>query len=369
MAFGSTLRYAVVVWQLSLLVNYRTDASAALWIDDLLACPACTGKLEHHAAAYTCVACLRSFPIRYGIPDFRLQPDPYIGVDAELAKIEGFYGDDRAFSEMVRAYYVLTPESPPSLHSRYMEAMNAASARGKGLIRKLQQRFPHSGRSTMLDLGCGTGGMMIAGVSSYGRVVGVDVALRWLVMGKQRLRETGIEAPLVCANAESLPFKPGSFDAVLADSVIEHVRDSARMRDETMRVLAPHGAWFFVTNNRYSILPEPHVRLWGFGLLPRRVMESVSWRVRRTPYKARLHSRRELRNLFAGSGDVLLPWYSAGELGSRNESLRRIWERLSSIGLFRKVAGAIVPQYFIAGTKVTAPPNPHAPPHANGSVR
>jgi ubiquinone/menaquinone biosynthesis C-methylase UbiE/uncharacterized protein YbaR (Trm112 family) len=320
-------------------------------IEHLLACPACSGVVERSAAEYRCIECNREFPIRYGIPDFRLQPDPYISVEAEIGKIEGFRAPGRSFADMVRAYYVLTPESPPSLHQRYMASMDAAVVRGAGLISKLRSRFPDSGTATMLDLGCGTGGMSISAVRTYERVVGVDVALRWLVMGKQRLHEAGIDVPLICANAESLPFRSEAFDAVLADSVVEHVRDSTKMRDEALRVLVPSGAWFFVTNNRFSVLPEPHVRLWGFGLLPRGVMERVAWKVRATPYKVKLHSREELRRIFDDYGEVMLPYYEAGELGPRNEGIRKTWETLSSVDLIRRVAGAVVPQYFIAGRK------------------
>lgn len=318
-------------------------------IEYLLACPACSGGVERSALAYLCIECNREFPIRYGIPDFRLVPDPYISVQAEIRKIEGFSAPGRSFADMVRAYYVLTPESPPSLHQRYMTSMDAAVVRGAGLIAKLRKRYPQSDTAAMLDLGCGTGGMTIAGTRVYETVIGVDVALRWLVMGKQRLHEAGIDAPLICANAESLPFRSQIFDAVLADSVVEHVRDSEKLRDEALRVLVSTGAWFFVTNNRFSILPEPHVRLWGFGLLPRSVMERVAWKVRATPYKARLHSRAELRRIFDGYGEVMLPYYEAGELGPRNEAIRKTWERLSSVGLVRRIAGAVVPQYFIAG--------------------
>jgi ubiquinone/menaquinone biosynthesis C-methylase UbiE len=193
--------------------------------------------------------------------------------------------------------------------------------------------------------------MSIAASAEYEHVVGIDVALRWLVMGKARLEEAGISLPLICANAEALPFRSGSFDAVVADAVLEHVRSSARMRDEAIRVLAPHGAYFFTTNNRYSILPEPHVRILGFGLLPRRFMEPVARKVRRTPYRTRLHSRRELLKLFKGKGDVLLPAYEEGELGGRHERVRRIWEKLRSVPVARALLARVVPQYFVAGQR------------------
>ncbi len=349
-----------MVCQLNGQKNAQTSLTTSTFLDEILACPACRGTVTRSGQSYTCDVCARVFPIRYGIPDFRLMPDPYISIEREIGKVEGFTAPGRSFAEMVRAYYFLTPESPRNLHSRYREAMEAAVARGAGIVSKLQEKFPESKRNALLDLGCGTGGMTIAATGSYQNVVGVDVALRWLVMGKQRLDEAGIKAPLVCANAESLPFRQGVFDAVVADSVIEHVRDSAKMRDETLRVLVSSGAFFFVTNNRYSVLPEPHVRIPGFGLLPRKAMETVSWALRKTPYKAKLHSRRELRKLFRGSGEVMLPYYSEGELGKHNEPLRKKWERLRSNAAFRAFAGAIVPQYFIAGSL-------RATPRAEGS--
>ncbi len=324
-------------------------------LQDFLACPVCAGDVALSEGAYHCASCGRKFPVRFGIPDFRLAPDPYISIAAEVVKIERLNIAGKSFLELVRAYYSITPENPPSLHLRYMAAMDAAIARGAGILAKLALRSPRAGRDSLLDVGCGTGGMTIAATRTYKTVIGVDVALRWLVMGQQRLREMGVNAVLVCANAESLPFRSGVFDAAAADSVIEHVNDSARMRDEVLRILKPGGPWFFVTNNRYSALPEPHVRLWGFGLLPRSVMERVAWKLRKTPYKARLHSRRQLHELFDDHGEVMLPYYGPGELGPRNEPLRKTWETLSGNSLFRRAAGAIVPQYFIAGERPSTP--------------
>lgn len=317
------------------------------WLDAILVCPACRGELAGRAEGYACEVCAREYPIRYGIPDFRLQPDPYISVADEIGKIEGFAAPGRSFAEMVRAYYVLTPESPPELHARYVAAMTGAVRRGEGILRKLRATFPGVGTGDLLDLGCGTGGMCIAASGDFDRVVGVDVALRWLVMGQQRVKEEKVDLPLVCANAEALPFRPDAFDAVVADAVVEHVRSPGMMRDETVRVLRRGGAFFFTTNNRYSVLPEPHVRILGFGLLPRSWMETVARRVRRTPYKARLLSRGELAAVFRGVGEVMLPWFEPGELGDRNERLRRSWERMSGFPPFRFLIRNVVPQYFI----------------------
>jgi ubiquinone/menaquinone biosynthesis C-methylase UbiE/uncharacterized protein YbaR (Trm112 family) len=321
------------------------------WLDELLACPICASSLAGNDRSYYCGSCNHYFPLRFGIPDFRLAPDPYISIDDEVKKIERFISPRRSFAESLKKYYELTPESPPELHQHYLAAMEASVARGAGILRKLHARFPAVRREKLLDLGCGTAGMSITAAREYKHVIGVDVALRWLVMARMRLEEIGVDLPLICANAESLPFKENVFDAIVSDAVLEHVRNSTHMRDEALRVLDHGGAFFFTTNNRYSVLPEPHVRILGFGLLPRKAMEPVARLVRHTPYRTRLHSRRELRRIFDGRGNVLLPSFEAGELGPRNERVRKLWERIRRIPGVPSILGPFVPQYFITGEK------------------
>jgi len=304
---------------------------------------------------YRCESCSASYPIRYGIPDFRVSPDPYISVEAELGKIDKLLAPpSKSFRELLTAYYDLSPENPPALNAHYIASMEGSVVRGSAILRKLRNVAPELGHGRILDIGCGTAGLAVAASEEFAEVVGVDVALRWLLIGRQRLNEAGPEAEkvaLICANAEALPFRPAAFEAVVADAVIEHVRDSSRMRNETLRVLAERGAFFFTTNNRYSVLPEPHVRILGFGVLPRAWMEKAALALRKTPYKTRLHSRRELRSLFGNVGRVDLPFYEPNELGTRNERVRRIWDVLRRIPPIRWAMGPIVPQYFITGRK------------------
>jgi SAM-dependent methyltransferase len=327
-------------------------ADVAGWLEQILACPVCRTPVGRDDSVYACASCGRAFPIRRGIPDFRLAPDPYISIEAEVAKIDKlFAGPSKSFRELLAAYYELSPENPPSLNRHYVGAMGVAVRRGRGILRRLLGFFPDTRRETLLDLGCGTGGLLGASLEMFERSVGVDVALRWLLIGRQRLDELGVRVPLVCANAESLPFMPGIFDAVVGEALLEHVRDPAATRDETLRVLRPGAAFMFTTNNRFSILPEPHLRIAGFGLLPRRTMERVAWMLRRTPYRARLLSLRELTALFRKRARIFLPSYEAGELGERYERLRRLWERAGKWAIVRAVVWPIAPQYFVAGRK------------------
>ncbi len=322
------------------------------WLASRLVCPVCKGELSVVSGGWECEHCAREYPVRRGIPDFRLAPDPYISVENELGKIEKlFSGPKKSFHELLTAYYVLSPENPPSLNKHYIDAMDAAVARGRGMLTRHALLFPNGSRQMLLEVGCGTGGLMVSAGERFKRCVGVDVALRWLLMGRQRLEEHGVVVPLICGNAESLPFAGDSFDAVVADAVIEHVRDVEAVRDEVLRTLKPKGSFFFVTNNRYSIMPEPHLRIPAFGLLPRSAMEHVAWSVRKTPYKARLLSLREIRRIFRDVATVALPSYGPGELGQHNERIRQLWSSTSRSALVRGLVWPVAPQYFISGSK------------------
>ena len=80
-------------------------------------CPACKGALRQTDAAYACDACNRTYPIVLGIPDFRLETDPFITIEDDRRKALHLFeqGRERTFEELVRYYYGITPEDPPEI--------------------------------------------------------------------------------------------------------------------------------------------------------------------------------------------------------------------------------------------------------------
>jgi SAM-dependent methyltransferase len=76
--------------------------------------------------------------------------------------------------------------------------------------------------------------------------------------------------PLVAASAQAIPWPSASFDAVVADSLLEHLADPRAALRECARVLRPGGRLILWSPNRLSLLADPHVGLWGLGWLPRR---------------------------------------------------------------------------------------------------
>jgi SAM-dependent methyltransferase len=74
--------------------------------------------------------------------------------------------------------------------------------------------------------------------------------------------------PSVVADAHELPFRNDTFDIVIANNVIEHLRSPDIGVSEIRRVLKPGGLVLFTTPFLYPIHEAPHdfVRFTKFGL-------------------------------------------------------------------------------------------------------
>jgi SAM-dependent methyltransferase len=90
---------------------------------------------------------------------------------------------------------------------------------------------------------------------------------------------------LICAFAECLPFPNDSFQLVVGSDVIEHTPKQVELMCEAHRVLATDGALFLATPNRWSLAPEPHVKVWGVGFLPKGWRAPYVRFVRKIPYE------------------------------------------------------------------------------------
>ncbi len=238
-------------------------------------CPACRGAVGREDESYFCARCQRRYPICYGIPDFRLEPDPYISFEEEQEKA-GKIAQAAAttdFEGLVRYYWEITPETPADAVERFVHYALDGVSRGAFVVSEMDRLT--GGRwqgRTCLDIGCGTGGFLVAARSRFDHVIGCDIALRWLVIAKKRLSETEQSATLVCCSADRLPFAEGVFDGVVGFHVLEHARFPQGVLAETARTLRAGGHFYFATPNRFSLGPEPSVRVWGVGFLP------VRWR-------------------------------------------------------------------------------------------
>jgi phosphoethanolamine N-methyltransferase len=105
--------------------------------------------------------------------------------------------------------------------------------------------------ASVLDIGCGAGGIDIALVREHGAayVTGIDVEDGVLARARMLVGAAGLTGRIGLAKVAPgpLPFPPGSFDVVFSKDSIVHIPDKHALMAEVARVLRP-GGWFLASD-------------------------------------------------------------------------------------------------------------------------
>jgi SAM-dependent methyltransferase len=137
----------------------------------------------------------------------------------------------------------------------------------------------HNGR--LLEIGCGSGGML-KGLADLGwQVAGVDFD----PLAVAACRNKGLRVEL--GTLEAQLYSRNSFDAVVMSHVIEHVHDPVALLSECRRILAPGGKLSLVT---------PHIDAFGHRLF------RSSWFCLDPPRHLHLFSVKSLRAALREAG-------------------------------------------------------------------
>ncbi len=166
---------------------------------------------------------------------------------------------------MTTTPFTLDAAHPDS--ARWQRAIDTAVLRGGFVCSALAAVLPLAD-ARVLDLGCGVGGTSRALRRHRARVVAADIDPRRLAALDRA--EPGI--PRIGLDGDWLPFRTGSFDAVVLQDMLEHVPDPASVLAGVARVLAPGGVAYISTPNRWALvnLPaDPHWSLPLAAVLPR----------------------------------------------------------------------------------------------------
>ncbi|MEO8376274.1 MAG: class I SAM-dependent methyltransferase [Candidatus Sumerlaeota bacterium] len=312
-------------------------------------CPACHGSLTETPDSYSCEACQKKFPILFGIPDFRLKDDPYINIPDDHAKGARIVREcrDRTLTGLLEFYWSITESVEPERAKKFIETVLRGRQRAESIVGWLQQEKKDMGRDSCLEVGCGAGEMLGVLQRTWVNITGVDRAYRWLVIAKLSAEQSGTKVRLVCANAEHLPFRDKSFDAVVADNVIEHQTthaDQVGFARDSVRVAKPGGFFFLSTPNRFAPLPDPHFNIPLLGMLPRNSMKPAVQLLRGKIYDfIRLVSGPELHKILkeAGAGDIKIVPAQFGEELFRHKSVAGAYRSLARQKSFLTVCPVI----------------------------
>jgi ubiquinone/menaquinone biosynthesis C-methylase UbiE len=99
---------------------------------------------------------------------------------------------------------------------------------------------------SILDVGCGTGGVTIPAkkrVGQNGSAAGIDPAPEMIAVARRKAERAGIEINFRVGVIESLPFRDETFDVVTSSLMMHHLTEELRVKGlaEIRRVLKPGG--------------------------------------------------------------------------------------------------------------------------------
>jgi ubiquinone/menaquinone biosynthesis C-methylase UbiE len=130
----------------------------------------------------------------------------------------------------------------------------AFAARAALILRHVQP----AGAGRILDVGCGRGfyARAIAALYPQAAVVGVDYSNDYLTAASEHTR--GMAVQFARADARSLPFASGEFDAIVCSEVLEHIVEDGAVLIELNRVLRDGGLLLIsVPNRQYPFMWDP----------------------------------------------------------------------------------------------------------------
>ena len=114
--------------------------------------------------------------------------------------------------------------------------------------------LPDVAGKDVIELGCGTAYFSAWLARRGARPVGVDITPAQLETARQLQRATGLEFPLLEANAENVPLPDASFDLALSEYGASIWCDPYKWIPEAARLLRPGGELLFLRNSTISML-------------------------------------------------------------------------------------------------------------------
>ncbi len=325
-----------------------------------LACPRCRIPLQVEADRAWCGSCAASYRSLRGIFDLRVAEDEYLAnaKDWELALVLDEEYTQHDFEGLLERYYDLAGDVPPPRRRVQVAHILSAPARAEQWVKSID-----GCNGPLLDLGCGPGGFLASDAAADRPAIGLDIAMRWLILARKRLDEAGrCGVRLVCGCAEALPFTDRAFSAIVAGDVLEHVRDRHATLVEAHRVLAPRGRLVAATPNRFSLGFEPHVGVWGVGFLPRawmpryvRLMSGSEFRAIET--LGSIGWRRQARRSPFGRVELVAPGLPSGLTGFKRR-LASLYNGVAKTRLGQVAARAFGPLFHLVFER----PDDHHPP-------
>jgi ubiquinone/menaquinone biosynthesis C-methylase UbiE/uncharacterized protein YbaR (Trm112 family) len=270
--------------------------------DVAFVCPRCRGDLVVLDEGYFCSDCQKTYLVHAGIPDFRVFPDPYLTYEEDRQRTQIVLDalDTHKLEDLLEHYWSFSDITPVDLRAKFIRSVRLGEERAGRAVEILEREneITKSPGEAILEIGSGTGNFLAAATGTWRKVIGIDIAMRWLHVSRRRFMDKGLPVPaLVCCCAEYLPFADGSFDAIAMTSTLEFTKDQSKALSECARTLKDSGTLYINSVNRFSLATDPYSYLWGIGFLPRSLQAKYALWKRGAHYKTKTLSYSELNHM------------------------------------------------------------------------
>jgi len=163
----------------------------------------------------------------------------------------------------------------------------------------------------LLEIGFGMGTDLFQFAAAGSHVYGVDLSPAHLEIAQKRFALYNVPANLRLADAENLPFKNETFDAVYSFGVIHHSPDTPKCIAEIHRVLKPGGRAIISVYHKNSAFTYLSIILSSYILRLRFLREPFRKTISRIEYRSR------------DDACPLVKVYSRSEYGAMLRSFRK----------------------------------------------
>lgn len=176
--------------------------------------------------------------------------NPNVGKIIELARLEVEDGEwFKQDSKRLARCYLERKESSRRFFDKEASSWDRLERMlpdAESYLEALLEELPCGGE--LVEVGCGTGKLMVPLSKRCGRIIGVDQSTEMLGVASKRLMEAGISdmAELRLGDAEHIPMGDSRADGVLMNMVLHHVPEPEEVLSECARILRDEGTLVLV---------------------------------------------------------------------------------------------------------------------------
>ncbi|HEU18441.1 MAG TPA: class I SAM-dependent methyltransferase, partial [Deltaproteobacteria bacterium] len=273
-------------------------------VHNFYCCPHCLSSLEKQNrdnVALQCSRCGSQFPVRKGIPLLCNNHNFYYGeaTRKETLDLLRLLDECDQFGVAMRKWLELFSKDMSDYLMSYI--LDEKRTSGKYVL-------DLTGQEKVLDLGSGWGGFSLNLADHVREIHGIDLTFERLLFSKYWSKHRHINNfhTCCCGDTLHLPFTDKYFDIAIINGVLEWIPMSQSgnpfqiQQDylkEVRRILSDTGQVYLAIENRFALSyflgrPDDHSGLKYGSLLPRKIADLYSKKIRECPYRTYTHSHR-----------------------------------------------------------------------------